>query len=150
YGEDAPGTDLGDGQNPERFTGHEKVADSNGYDLYYMHARYQMPRKGRFLTVDPALGKPSAPGSWNRYLYGDANPILKSDPTGKIAIVDDAVIIGGFALVAVSTAILQSPSPAVPGKTNGQVLVETTIGGFQALGRAIGSMLPGKQPTSLP
>jgi filamentous hemagglutinin len=37
---------------------------------------------GRFLSVDPLLGAPSRPQSWNRYSYVENNPISAVDPSG--------------------------------------------------------------------
>ncbi|HEX8153563.1 MAG TPA: RHS repeat-associated core domain-containing protein, partial [Thermoanaerobaculia bacterium] len=120
--------------------------------LDYMHARYYSPTLGRFLSVDPTLDVQTAlrvPQTWNRYAYGRNNPTRFTDPDGKVAIAD-GVVIGAVVGVVILTAYVQAPSVAVPGKTNGQVLVDSAIGGFQALGRAVGSLIPGRQPTSLP
>jgi hypothetical protein len=38
---------------------------------------------GRFLSVDPVLGDPTVPQSWNRYAYALNNPLRFTDPTGK-------------------------------------------------------------------
>jgi len=51
-----------------------------------MHARYYNPNMGRFLSVDPVLGDPPRPQSWNRYAYVRDNPIGSNDPTGKATI----------------------------------------------------------------
>jgi RHS repeat-associated protein len=48
----------------------------------YMHARYYRPGLGRFLSVDPALGNPANPQSWNRYSYVQNQPINFLDGTG--------------------------------------------------------------------
>jgi RHS repeat-associated protein len=70
-----------------RFTGHERDVNqvSNALDdLDYMHARYMMPRIGRFLSVDPInSADPKVPQSWNRYSYARNNPTTFTDPTGK-------------------------------------------------------------------
>ncbi|MCH9646612.1 MAG: RHS repeat-associated core domain-containing protein [Deltaproteobacteria bacterium] len=62
-----------------RFTGHERDA-STGSD--YMHARHYLSDLGRFLSVDPILGDPSQPQSWNRYVYAKGNPLNLIDPRG--------------------------------------------------------------------
>jgi len=89
YGVEAPGTDLGDGRDPLRYTGHEHDKDGSvgAYDLNYMHARYQLARKGRFLSMDPTLESVdlARPQSWNRYAYVNNNPIAYNDPTGRCA-----------------------------------------------------------------
>lgn len=73
-----------------RFTGHERDDDRNGEPagtLDYMHARYYASNAGRFLSVDPKLGDPSFPQSWNRYAYALNNPLKFFDPTGENAVV---------------------------------------------------------------
>jgi RHS repeat-associated protein len=79
------------GGTPERslttlkYTGHERdsVMGSESSDtLDYMHARYYSPISGRFLSVDPVLGDPRVPQSWNRYAYVQNNPLRYTDPTG--------------------------------------------------------------------
>jgi RHS repeat-associated protein len=74
--------------DPMRYAGHQR--DFLGYlnventdYLDYMHARYYDPKLGRFLSVDPHIGDPQVPQSWNRYTYALNNPIKFIDPTGK-------------------------------------------------------------------
>jgi RHS repeat-associated protein len=70
-------------QDARKFTGHERdgVNDANALD--YMHARYYASAMGRFLSVDPAIGNPAVPQSWNRYAYVTNNPITRLDPDGR-------------------------------------------------------------------
>jgi len=65
-----------------KFTGHERDAVGSG-GLDYMHARFFAGVSGRFLSVDPVLGKPELPQTWNRYAYVRNNPLNFSDPTGR-------------------------------------------------------------------
>jgi len=70
-----------------RFTGHERdIVAGDGHTLDYMHARYDNPSLGRFLSVDPVMPSEAmrAPQLWNRYAYVGNNPINRVDPTGKI------------------------------------------------------------------
>jgi RHS repeat-associated protein len=73
-------------QNTQRmkFTGHQRDNLGGGVtdDLDYMHARYASPMTGRFLSVDPVLGSPGDPQSWNRYAYVVGNPMRYTDPFG--------------------------------------------------------------------
>ncbi|MCA9729289.1 MAG: RHS repeat-associated core domain-containing protein, partial [Candidatus Eisenbacteria bacterium] len=72
-----------------RFTGHERdVFDLEGAqdDLDYMHARFYQALTGRFFSMDPVGGSPSAPQSWNRYAYVLGNPLKFVDPTGETAL----------------------------------------------------------------
>ena len=69
-----------------KFTGHErdlKRPDVTTDDLDYMHARYYNPWLIRFLSVDPAGGKPEIPQSWNKYGYARNNPVNMTDPDGR-------------------------------------------------------------------
>lgn len=70
-------------RDPQQYTGHERddIADIHGLD--YMHARYYGAAVGRFLSVDPVLGKAGSPQTWNRYAYVANNPIGRNDPSGK-------------------------------------------------------------------
>lgn len=71
-----------------RFAGHWRDflgllnVDNTEY-LDYMHARYYDPNLGRFLSVDPVMGNPKRPQSWNRYPYVLNNPLAYTDPSGK-------------------------------------------------------------------
>ncbi|MCP3998617.1 MAG: RHS repeat-associated core domain-containing protein, partial [bacterium] len=83
FGDEATDPDQDEGQL--RFTGHER--DENGSvgagALDYMHARYCSPATGRFLSVDPAnSAKGTDPQTWNRYVYGQNNPLKFFDPNG--------------------------------------------------------------------
>ena len=71
----------------KRFTGHERDFHAAGSqdDLDYMHARYYKAHLGRFLTVDPVIGSPEEPGSWNRYAYVLNSPTNLVDPDGLVA-----------------------------------------------------------------
>src|SRR5713101_1377365 len=65
-----------------------------------LQARYYDGSKGEFLSEDPVfLGDPrqqvlTDPQSLNSYSYANDNPITKSDPTGRIAGVDDLIAFG--------------------------------------------------------
>ncbi len=67
-----------------KFTGHER--DKNGAgaksELDYMHARHCSPVLGRFLSIDPAVGRKTRSQSWNRYTYGLDGPVRFVDPNG--------------------------------------------------------------------
>jgi RHS repeat-associated protein len=77
-------TDPGLDAELKKFTGHERDLGNPGSadDLDYMHARYYGTAMGRFSSVDPLLGDPSVPQSWNRYAYAFNNPLNFADPTG--------------------------------------------------------------------
>ena len=74
--------------------------------LYYIGARWMDPELGRFISLDPQLGKLSAPQSLDRYVYCVNNPLRFTDPTGKViplilaaigSIIASGAIIGGTA-----------------------------------------------------
>src|SRR6266436_658671 len=65
-----------------------------------MQARYQNSSRAQFISEDPVfLGDPrqqvlTDPQQLNSYSYANDNPITKSDPTGRIAGVDDLIAFG--------------------------------------------------------
>lgn len=61
------------------FTSYERDSES-GND--YAMARYYHVRFGRFCSVDPVMGSPADPQSWNRYAYARDNPVTNIDPSG--------------------------------------------------------------------
>jgi len=90
--------ELGYHTETHRFTGHERdfvegVSDTANY-VDYMHARTYTPALGRFLSVDPVLGDPHLPQSWNRYAYSLNNPTNRIDPTGLCD--ETAAAVGGL------------------------------------------------------
>jgi RHS repeat-associated protein len=62
------------------FTSYERDSES-GND--YAMARFYINRFGRFSCVDPSLGRPADPQSWNRYTYARNNPVNITDPSGQ-------------------------------------------------------------------
>jgi RHS repeat-associated protein len=87
YWQEGPSAAGFDREEPMKFTGHERdfalgMGAEDGHAVDYMHTRYYSPTVGRFLSVDPVLGKPEQPQSWNRYAYVMNNPINRTDPTG--------------------------------------------------------------------
>jgi RHS repeat-associated protein len=68
-----------------KFTGQERdLRDPSNTtdDLDYLHARYDNPNLGRFLSTDPMRGNPASPQSWNLYSYVQDNPVNTWDPLG--------------------------------------------------------------------
>ena len=56
--------------------------------LYYLRARYMNPSVGRFITMDSYEGSIDDPVSLHKYLYANANPVMLSDPSGYIGLLD--------------------------------------------------------------
>lgn len=50
--------------------------------LVYLRARWYSTPSGRFPTRDPLQGRPNQPMSLGYYLYGDDDPLNRTDPTG--------------------------------------------------------------------
>jgi RHS repeat-associated protein len=72
----------GSGQSAYGFAGEQ--IDTTG--LIYLRARYMQPTLGIFLTRDPWSGDVMRPITYNGYIYGEQNPVLLTDPSGKCPI----------------------------------------------------------------
>ncbi len=81
------------------FSGKEQDQETG---LYYFGARYYDPHTYQWLCVDPLAEKTFGKSPYNYCLN---NPIKNIDPDGKIALVDDAAILGYLFV----TAIITSP-----------------------------------------
>src|SRR5262249_21786250 len=75
--------DPGITQTDKLFTGQQMEANDDGLFLDYYHARFYSAKIGRFLSVDPVVGNPSKPQSWNPYTYAANSPVRYTDPSGK-------------------------------------------------------------------
>ena len=53
--------------------------------LYYHRARWMDPRVGRFASRDPFDGLILEPQTLHRYLYANADPVNRTDPSGYIS-----------------------------------------------------------------
>jgi len=67
----------------QKFTGYERDTESG---LDYAQARYYASIQGRFTSVDPenAGANEDDPQSWNGYAYARSNPVLLTDPDGRL------------------------------------------------------------------
>lgn len=85
--------------------------------LHYGNDRYYDPKSGRWITADrmtvaqhvnrsrARFGKGSRLSpELNPYAYGRNNPLRFTDPTGKVAIADDVIIIGGAVIISACAA----------------------------------------------
>jgi len=52
---------------------------------YYLRARYYDPQTTRFISRDTYDGVASNPITQNHYLYGNANPMMYTDPSGNMS-----------------------------------------------------------------
>jgi RHS repeat-associated protein len=57
-------------------------------DLYHFRARYYDPETGRFVSRDPVEVIETVPESSNPYQFVYNNPLVYSDPSGKISIME--------------------------------------------------------------
>jgi RHS repeat-associated protein len=81
--------------NPFQFVGRFGVMhEENG--LEFMRARFYTADLGRFVNLDPIR---LAGGDFNLYRYAGNDPTDLTDPSGTIALVDDAIVIGIAALI---------------------------------------------------
>lgn len=61
--------------------------------LSYAQQRWYDPTTGRFLSEDPVFGSTSLPTGLHPWVYGNANPTLYTDPSGRFGIV--GALVGG-------------------------------------------------------
>lgn len=73
----------GSTQNLYLFAGEQRDANLG---LDYLRARYLNPSTGRFVSRDSFEGFQNNPFSLHRYLYANANPINKIDPSGNFSV----------------------------------------------------------------
>ncbi|GAM22736.1 hypothetical protein SAMD00019534_059110 [Acytostelium subglobosum LB1] len=85
--------------NPFRYTGEYTDMESG---LIYLRSRYYNPSIKRFMTRDSAT-------TFNRYGYGDGNPIMNSDPSGMVSwqailgiVYGSIAVVGSIALTVVT------------------------------------------------
>jgi RHS repeat-associated protein len=114
-------TTTGSTGNGYQYTGRE----NDGTGLYYYRARYYHPGLQRFISEDP-IG--FAGGDPNLYAYVHNSPLNFRDPSGNVAIADDAVILVGLA--ALGAMWLASPQ--------GQQAINDAVG---AIGAAVGELI---------
>ncbi len=92
--------DPGSAQQSQWFHGKEQDAATG---LQYFGARYYDPAVGRFLGIDPVDYQDGNLHSFNRYAYGNNNPVRYVDPNGQWA--EDALlalpgmVVGSYSLV---------------------------------------------------
>ena len=94
-----------------QYTGEYWDADAR---LTYLRARWQEPKTGRLLSIDPALGKPADPRTATRYGYASADPVNHVDPSGKESLMSLSIafsalsfdVVAARAVVGIGAALL--------------------------------------------
>ena len=107
--------------NPWQFAG--GYLDSTG--LYKFGARYYDAAIGRWTQQDPRSGSIADPSSVDRYVYADADPINRVDPTGRDSCTE--AVLGTLAAFVGLGIVLVAPPSAVL----------LAMGGFVAAGLGI-------------
>jgi RHS repeat-associated protein len=98
------------GSSPNAFLYAGEQLDPN-VGFYYLRARYYDAPSGRFTSTDPEQGSVFDPVSLHRYLYANADPVNKADPTGRMTIAEIAIrslligIVAGIVTYAVTGSI---------------------------------------------
>lgn len=59
--------------------------------FYYLRARYMNPSSGKFWTADSFEGSPFDPLSLHKYLYANADPLNRRDPSGEFSLIDTVI-----------------------------------------------------------
>jgi RHS repeat-associated protein len=105
--------------NTEGLNNYGNIFSYTGYvydgstELYYAKARNYEAGNGRFISQDSYEGEINNVLTLNRYIYTLNNPTIYTDPSGNIAIVDDAVVLlvlAAGAIVLVTYAYLFTPA----------------------------------------
>ena len=76
--------------NPFRYRGYHYDADTG---FYYLRSRYYDPAIGRFINADSYVSTGQGFIGLNMFAYCGNNPIVYSDPTGSLFLVDDITLI---------------------------------------------------------
>ena len=74
---------IGDTPNSYLYAGEQR--DSN-LGLDYLRARYLDVETGRFVSRDSFEGILRDPGTLHKYLYGNGNPVNRTEPSGLFSL----------------------------------------------------------------
>lgn len=95
---------------------HLLTGEKFDFDLacYYLRARYLDVSKGKFITSDIVDGESHEPQTLHKYLYGNADPVNRSDPSGLFSLtevmISTAIASGATIALNVPTAIFVGTS----------------------------------------
>ena len=79
--------------NDYLYSGEQYDADLGAY---YQRARYYNPPRGRFMTTDSFEGFINEPITLHRYLYASDDPVNRVDPSGRLTVIEEAVVESKF------------------------------------------------------
>ncbi len=111
--------------------------------FYYLRARYLNPSSGRFWTQDSFAGSRYDPISLHKYLYADADPVNRLDPSGQFSLLDTVITsttigaVSGFGLGFLTGGLQGAVRGAFHGALLGALIPLTGAGvGYALLGNA--------------
>ena len=129
---------------PFGFTGEYQDSVSG---LVYLRARWYQPSQGTLLGRDPFEGNAQLPYSQHPYQYGYSDPILNTDPSGRMPPIDGDCASGMVFQVINNNSLLPNPSAAgrpgeSPRKQRCRVIGDliTTIQGIAEVAGGAGMM----------
>ncbi|MEA5574578.1 putative Ig domain-containing protein [Calothrix sp. UHCC 0171] len=127
---------VGNASNNYLFAG-EQFDDA--VDGYYLRARYYDPATGRFVSRDSFEGFNNQPLTLHDYYYAKNNPTIFVDPSGNIAILENAFIQGGLVgTLSASVAEIDRTGSFDPRNFNGLAILGGTIAGaFSGFGASL-------------
>jgi len=109
--------------------------------LYYNRARYLNTDSGRFWNQDSYEGASSDPSSLHKYLYANANPIMRFDPTGRSSLMDMAITVG---IVGTLGGIVGATIGGIDSTLSGGSFADGAINGAKwGAGLSVASLVPG-------
>lgn len=101
------------------------------YALYNAGVRTYNTDTGRWLQEDPIVGIPTDPMSFNRYLYCNADPINKEDPSGLSYSASGAARApAGYPLVPPGAGLPSNPPGSIPAKPGPTTYMQQTCPGW--------------------
>jgi RHS repeat-associated protein len=119
------------------FTGQE---DDDDLGLYNYGARLYDPVLGKFISPDSVVQAPDDPQTLNRYSYARNNPIIYTDPSGNVFIIDDIIYaVIGFLATYIGTTAATAVVSVVGGAMLGAATSAIT-GGNIGLGALTGAI----------
>jgi RHS repeat-associated protein len=86
------------GTTPNDYLYSGEQYDSN-LGFYYLRARYLNPQSDRFISMDSFEGYDEDTLTLHKYLYANANPANTIDPSGKVGIEEEVIVLNGLQIL---------------------------------------------------